>query len=203
LSRGKFWLLSSLGVAVSKQDAAASQVFHLSFPLKDIFTFDYYYCRGKRDLEDQFIAYYNDIFSLPVGFGIERIWRTAPGQDIRHPGAPGRAGWFEAFLQERISDRELYNKARNIRRMLGTEADVLLLTPEHVLLIECKYLSSLLTEQYDRHIMMGRTLSKRLNKKFVFGLIVEEERDPENAKIKAPFVLWSSIEEKLLELEGV
>jgi len=205
LTEGRHWLLHELGVKTSHENAEATHVYHLCFPLRDVFTNDYWQCRKTKNkkLEEQFIAFYNRLFGLPDNFGVEEIWLTAPSGEIRHPGAPGRAGWFDDFLRERIPIKELYDKARNARRMLGTEADVLLLTPEHIVLIECKYKSPLRMEQYHRHIMMGRTLSKRLNKEFAFGLIVEEERDPEHAKIEAPFVLWSSIEEKLLELEGV
>lgn len=191
---GRAWFLSQLDCPCTPDQARAAEVFHLCFPLKDVFTADYYQCRGTAHLEGEFIAYYNRLFGLPKGFGIQEVWHTAPRGEIRHPAAPGRAGWYEKFLQERISDPALRDRARDMRRMLGTEADVLLLTAGHVVLVECKYMSKLSTEQYERQQMMGETLARRLEAAFHFGMVVEEERDPRFARISAPYVLWSEIE---------
>jgi hypothetical protein len=198
-SEGCVWVLEKLAYPGTADEARAAQVFHLCFPLRDVFTADYYQCRGKPDLEEQFIAYYNQLFDLPEHFGIQEVWRTAPGGAIRHPGAGGRAGWYDRFLQERIPDRVLYNKARDARRMLGTEADVLLLTTRYVVLVECKYRSEPSTEQYERHRMMGGTLARRLGRGFHFGMVVEAPRDPRFARIDVPYVLWSEIQTWLEE----
>ena len=200
--KGRAWLLQRLACPCSVAEAQAAQVFHLCFPLRDVLTADYYQCRGKPDLEDQFIAYYNRIFGLPEDFGIQEVWRTAPDGEIRHPGAGGRAGWYEAFLQERIPDETLYAQVRDVRRMLGTEADVLLLTDGHAVLVECKYKSKPSTEQYKRHLMMGGTLARRLDKAFYFGMVVEEERDLRFARLDPHYVLWSEIQMKLDELRA-
>ena len=204
LTEGRHWLLHELGVKIPHEIAEATHVYHLCFPLRDVFTNDYWQCRKTKNkkLEEQFIAFYNRLFGLPESFGVGEVWLTAPSGEIRHPGAPGRAGWFDDFLRERIPINELYDKARNARRMLGTEADVLLLTPEHVVLIECKYKSSLRIEQYERQKMMGRTLAKRLKKEFAFGLVVDDERDPAHIDIEELYVLWTDVEEKLKDLEG-
>ena len=100
------------------------QVSQLCFPLRDIFTADYYKCRGTPHLEDQFIVYYNHLFGLPEDFGVEQVWRTAPGGEIRHPGGGGRTGWYDDFLQERIPDPDLHRRARNVRRMLADATGV-------------------------------------------------------------------------------
>jgi len=197
---GRAWFLEQLQCPCTLDEARAADVFHLCFPLRDIFTADYYRCRRTPRLEDQFIAYYNRLFGLPEDFGVQEIWRTAPDGEIRHPAAGGRAGWYEDFLRERIADPELYTSARNVRRMLGTEADVLLLTERHVVLVECKYLSELSTEQYERHQMMGKTLARRLGKTFHFGMVVAGERDPRFAQIEIPYVRWSEIQVKLEEM---
>jgi hypothetical protein len=196
---GRAWFLERLECPCTADEARAAEVFHFGFPLRDIFTADYYQCRGTPHLEDQFIAYYNRLFSLPKDFGVDDVWRTAPGGQIRHPGAGGRAGWHDDFLRERIPDQELYTRARNVRRMLGTEADVLLLTDRHVVLVECKYRSKLSTEQYERHQMMGNILAHRLDKGFHFGLVVEDERDSSYTQISAPYMRWSEIVTKLRE----
>jgi hypothetical protein len=197
---GRAWFLERLECSCTRDEARAADVFHLCFPLRDIFTADYYQCRGTPHLEDQFIAYYNRLFSLPEDFGVNEVWRTAPGDEIRHPGAGGRAGWYDDFLRERIPDQKLRTCARDIRRMLGTEADVLLLTDRHVVLVECKYKSKLSTEQYERHQMMGKTLARRLDKGFHFGLVVEDAPDSSYAQISAPHVRWSEIEARLREI---
>ena len=195
--RGRVWFLEELGCSCSAKEAQKATVFHLCFPLRDIFTADYYQCRGNADLEDQFIAYYNRLFDLPEGFGIDEVWRTAPNNEIRHPAAGGRSGWYEAFLQKRIPDEVLYTQARDVRRMLGTEADALLLSESHVILIECKYRSSPSTEQHERHQLMGKTLARRLEREFFFGMVVEDERDPVFARIDAPYVLWRTIQSRV------
>lgn len=197
---GRAWFLGRLRCPCTPEEALEAEVFHLCFPLRDIFTADYYQCRGKRRLEDQFIAYYNRLFGLPDDFGVREVWRTAPGGEIRHPAAGGRAGWYDGFLRARIPDQILYTCARDVRRMLGTEADMLLLTYRHVTLVECKYLSELSTEQHERHLMMGKTLARRLDKAFHFGLVVEDERDPHFAKIDVPYVRWREVRSKLEEV---
>jgi hypothetical protein len=193
----RIWFLDRLQCPCTPDEARAAEVFHLCFPLRDIFTVDYYQCRGTPHLEDQFIAYYNRLFGLPEDFGANQVWRMAPGGEIRHPGAGGRAGWYDGFLRERISDRNLFARARNVRRILGTEADVLLLTARHVILVECKYLSELSDEQHERHLMMGETLARRLGKAFHFGLVVGDDRVSHFAHVKDPHVCWSEIEARL------
>ncbi|MGD9101623.1 MAG: hypothetical protein PVF45_14175 [Anaerolineae bacterium] len=192
--QGRAWFLERLASPCTPHEARTASVFHLCHPLRDVFTADYYQCRGTPHLEDQFIAYYNCLFGLPKDFGVHELWRTAPNDEIRHPAAGGRSGWYEKFLQERIPDPALYDQARDMRRLLGTEADALLLTNRHVVLIECKYKSEPSTEQYERQEMMGQTLARRLKKDFYFGMVVKDERDPRFARIDAPYVLWSEIE---------
>jgi hypothetical protein len=197
---GRVWFLDRLGCLCTSDEARAANAFHFVFPLRDIFTADYYRCRGNLGLETEFIAHYNPLFSMPADFGIEDVWRTAPGGQIRHPGAGGKGGWYEDFLRERVPDLDLYQRARNLRRMLGTEADALLLTARHVILVECKYKGSLDTEQYERHIMMGETLARRLHKAFRFGMVVERERDPDLVRLEVPYVCWREIEARLRDL---
>jgi len=196
---GRAWFLEQLSSPCTPQQARAAEAFHLCFPLRDVFTADYYQCRGTPHLEDQFIAYYNRLFGLPKDFGVQELWRTAPNGEIRHPAAGGRSGWYEQFLRERIPDPALYQLARDMRRTLGTEADALLLTSRHVVLIECKYQSGLSVEQYERQQKMGHTLAQRLEKEFYFGMVVKKERDSRHAHIQAPYVLWSAIETWLEE----
>jgi hypothetical protein len=85
--------------------------------------------------------------------------------------------------------------------MLGTEADALLLSDSHVILIECKYRSSPSTEQHERHQLMGQTLARRLKKAFFFGMVVEDERDPVFARIDATYVLWQAIQSRVEALK--
>jgi len=199
---GRIWFLERLRCLRTPEEAREAKVFHLCFPLRDIFTADYYQCRGHPQLEDQFIAYYNRLFGLPEDFGVQEVWRTAPGGEIRHPAAGGRAGWYDDFLRERVPDQTLQTQARNVRRMLGTEADVLLLTDRHAVLVECKYKSEPSTEQYERHQMMGKTLARRLGKAFHFGMVVQDQRDPRFARIDVPHLLWSEIRSRLDEVRG-
>jgi hypothetical protein len=197
---GRAWLLEGLNCPCTYDEAMAAGVFHLCFPLRDIFTKDYYQCRGTRHLEDQFIAYYNRLFDLPEGFGVEEIWRTAPGGEIRHPAAGGRKGWYEDFLKERIPDATLREKAREARRMLGTEADVFIQTQRHVIVAECKYRSQFSWEQYERQQKTGKALARRLGKAFHFGLVREKDADPAFVKIKEPYVTWDAVKEKLASI---
>lgn len=191
---GRSWLLRKLNCRFVSDEASSSHVFHFCFPLRDVFTADYNQCRGNRALEDQFIAVYNRLFGLPERFGVEEIWRTAPGEQIRHPAAGGRAGWYNDFLRERVRDDELRSRARDMRRMLATEADVLVLTDNHVVVIECKYRGRLSVEQYTRQKMMGATLARRLGKSLHLGMVVNQERDSTHARIRVPHVLWREIE---------
>jgi len=195
--KGRKWFLERLQCPCTRDEARAAQVFHLCFPLRDIFTADYHQCRGDRHLEDQFIATYNRLFGLPEDWGMQEIWRTAPGGEIRHPAAGGRAGWYDDFLRERILDQKHYTQVRNVRRMLGTEADVFLLTTRHVILVECRYQGEVDAEQYERYQMMGPMLARRLGKESYFGMVVEAERDTRFARIDVPYVLWHDIHAEL------
>jgi hypothetical protein len=199
-SEGRAWFLDRLNCPCGREEALAAEVFHLCFPLRDIFTADYYECRGTPHLEDQFIVYYNDLFGLPKSFGLEEVWRTAPGGEIRHPAAGGRAGWYEDFLKERIPDLDLHRRVRDVRRMLGTEADAFLLTASHVVIVECKYRSQFSMEQYKRQKMTGETLARRLGKSLHFGLVCEDERDPNFARITEPYVTWGEIADRLPQM---
>lgn len=194
---GRAWFLENIKCPSPPEHARLADVFHLCFPLRDIFSYDYDTCRGIPPLEDQFMAYYNHLFGLPEDFGIEGVWRTAPGRHIRHPAAGGRAGWYEEFLKERIADKDEYRRARDMRRMLGTEADALLLTARHVILVECKYRSEFSLEQYRRQKMMGDTLGRRLSKAFHFGMVAEDDRDPRFTRIQEPYVTWDEVQTRL------
>ncbi len=197
---GRAWFLQRLDVAYTARETRLAKAYHFCFPLRDVFTRDYYQCRGTSLLERQFIAYYNRLFGLPEDFGVEEVWLTAGDGGIRHPAAGGRAGWYDGFLEKRIADGELRQRARNVRRMLGTEADALLLTEGHVLLVECKYLGGPSTEQYERHQMMGETLARRLGKGFYFGMVVGHERDPQHAQLDVPYVAWAQVEAQLRQV---
>ena len=201
LPGGRAWFLEQLECPCAPDEARAARVFHLCFPLRDIFTADYNQCRGKAHLEDQFVAYHNRLFGLPADFGVQEIWRTAPNDQIRHPGAGGRAGWYEDFLRERIPDEALCARARDVRRMLHTEADVLLLTDSYVILVECKYKGAVSSGQYKRQQMMGETLAQRLEKAFCFGMVVEDKRDPRFARIDVAYVLWSDVRSQLRAMQ--
>ena len=197
---GRAWLLERLKCPCTREEAVAAEVFHLCFPLRDIFTADYYQCRGTPQLEDQFIVYYNELFGLPQGFGVMEVWRTAVGGEIRHPAAGGRRGWYEDFLKERISDKKLLAQARDLRRMLGTEADLFIQTARHAVIVECKYLSEFSMEQYERQKRAGETLARRLGKGFHLGMVCEDDRDPAFAKIMEPYVTWGEVEANLAEI---
>lgn len=168
-TEGRVWFLRKLECPCSDTEAAAAEVFHLCFPLRDLFTADYYQCRGHREREDAFIRYYNCLLGLPVDFGIEAVWRTAPGGDIRHPAAPGRKGWNREFLIARLADERLCDAAIAARQALDTEADVLILTESVALLVECKFQSNVKNEQYGRHMLMGNALASDWVSDFISG----------------------------------
>jgi len=193
---GRVWFLERLGCPCTADEARAARPFHFIFPLRDLFTADYYACRGDADQEAEFIAHYNQLFGLSNNFGADTVWRTRPGGPIRHPAAPGRKGWHRAFVAEHVSPAEV-ERLLTIRQRLNTEADAMLLLPRHVMTIECKYQSSLRREQYNRQMEMGRLLSKRLDREFFFGLVVESPRDLKRARIQEPLVTWDAIEERL------
>lgn len=193
---GRVWFLERLGCPCTTDEAQNAEPFHFVFPLRDLFTADYYTCRGDAEREAEFIAHYNQLFGLSSDFGADTVWRTRPGGPIRHPAAPGRKGWHRAFLAEHVSLAEV-ERLLTIRQWLGTEADAMLLLRRHIVTIECKYQSSLRREQYDRQMEMGRLLSKRLGKDFFFGLVVESPRDLKRARIQEPHVTWDEIEKRL------
>ena len=77
---GRAWFLERLRCPCTPDEARAAEVFHLCFPLRDIFTADYYQCRGTPHLEDQFIGYYNRLFGLPEDFGVVESYKVVPGK---------------------------------------------------------------------------------------------------------------------------
>jgi len=71
--QGRIWFLDRMRCPCPPDEARDADVFHLCFPLRDIFTADYYQCRGILHLEDQFITYYNRLFGLPEDFGVDEV----------------------------------------------------------------------------------------------------------------------------------
>jgi hypothetical protein len=198
---GRVWFLERLGCSCTADEAQAGEPFHFVFPLRDLFTTDYYACRDDPEREAKFIAYYNERFGLPVDFGTDTVWRTHPGGTIRHPAAPGRGGWHRTFLAQYLSPEDV-DRLMGIRQLLNTEADAMLLLKRHIVTIECKYLSNLRREQYERQMRMGRLLSEWLNRAFFFGLVVESPRDVKHARIQEPHVTWNEIEKQLSRKKG-
>lgn len=191
-AKGREWFLEELHCPCSADEARRARPYHLAFPLRDLFTTDFYHCSDNPELEISLIRYYNRLFGLPVDYGVDTIWRTHSGGPIRHPAAPGRSGWHRQFLSEYLSPDEV-EPLMHIRGLLDTETDALLLLPQHVVTIECKYLSGLSSQQYDRQVEMGNLLAQRLGRDFFFGLVVQEERSVAHARIQEPYVTWERI----------
>jgi len=193
---GRLWILERLGCPCTVDEARAAEPFHFVFPLRDLFSADYDACRGDPELEIEFIVFYNNLFGMPREFGADTVWRIQPGGPIRHPAAPGRKGWHREFLVQYLPPEDT-DRLMGIRQLLDTEADALLRLRRHIVTIECKYRSSLLREQYERQMSMGRLLGKRLGREFFFGLVVESPRDIKHARIQEPHVTWQEIEQRL------
>lgn len=194
---GRAWLLREIACPCSEAEARAGQPYHLAFPLRDLFTADFYACREKEGAdrsacEAALIGYYNGLFDLPEDYGAGTFWRRHEGGPIRHPAAPGRSGWHRSFLARYVEPDEVERLMR-VRQLLDTETDALLILPRHVVILECKYLSALSREQYDRQMEMGPVLAARLGKALHFGLVVRTERDVTHARIQEPYVTWSAI----------
>ncbi|MBN1247614.1 MAG: hypothetical protein JXC32_08135 [Anaerolineae bacterium] len=196
MPEGRVWFLREIECPCSEAEARHSRPYHLAFPLRDLFTADFYACRQKPEREKALIAYYNGLFGLPSDYDAETFRRRHPGGPIRHPAAPGRSGWHRDFLAQHVTPGEAARLMR-IRQLLDTEADALLILPRHVVIIECKYLSNLSQEQYDRQMEMGPVLARRLGKTLHFGLVVQAERDVVHARIQEPYVTWDAIAEFL------
>lgn len=198
---GRAWFLEQLECPCTPDEARTAEVFHLCLPLRDIFTEDYYRCQGESHLEDQFIAYYNRLFDLPEDFGVQDVWRTAPGKEIRHPAARGRGGWYDDLLRQHVSDETLRARARDVRRILGTEADIMVLSDHHVTLVECRFKGRWSRKQYERCQMMGSALARRLDREFYFGMVVEERGDPRLGRLNVSCVLWADVQSRLMALQ--
>jgi hypothetical protein len=193
---GRIWFLERLGCPCTADEAWVGKPFHFAFPLRDLFTADYYACRGDPEREAEFIAYYNERFGLSADFGADTVWRTHPGGPIRHPAAPGCGGWHREFLAQYLPSADV-SRLMDIRQQLGTEADALIILPRYVVTIECKYMSDLRREQYERQMRMGELLGQWLDKGFFFGLVVKSQRDAKQARVQEPYVTWDEIEERL------
>ncbi len=72
-SSGCVWFLNQIDCPCTVGEAESAQPYHLCFPLRDLFTWDYHVCRPDPATTRQFIAYYNQLFGLPVDFGVETI----------------------------------------------------------------------------------------------------------------------------------
>lgn len=193
---GRAWFLRQIACPCSGAEAREGRPYHLAFPLRDLFTADFYASRRKPAHEAALIAIYNELFGLPADYGAATFWRHHVGGPIRHPAAPGRSGWHRQFLSQYVEPDEVERLMR-VRQLLDTETDALLILPRHVVIIECKYLSAPSQEQYDRQMEMGPVLARRLGKTLYFGLVVQDERDVAHARIRAPYVTWNAIAEFL------
>ena len=201
---GRAFFLDKLGCPCSEDAARKGRPFHLAFPLRDLFTADFYHCRGHPDLEAQLITHYNTLFDLQPTYGAATFWRKHPDDPvspIRHPAAPGRSGWHHAFLAQFVTSEEVEQLMR-IRQLLNTETDALLILERHVVIIECKYLSPLSREQYQRQMEMGPILARRLGRDFFFGLVVRDGRSTKHAQVAEPYVTWGEAESYLAVLSA-
>lgn len=194
--KGRVWFLQQLNCPCTEAEAHEAQPYHLAFPLRDLVSRDLDNSRGDTAREATFITYYNRLFGLLNDYGADTIWRTRPGGTVRHPAARGRSGWHRRFLSEYLPPGEV-EKLMDIRQLLDTEADAMLILTSHIVVIECKYLSNLRREQYKRQIRMGKLLSKRLGREFFFSLVVKSPRDAKHAHIHEPYVMWNDIERQL------
>lgn len=194
---GLQWFLQRIGLTVSMAEAEASvdDVYHLCFPLRDMLARELQHCRGTSALEDQLIAYYDQLVDDGLARYHERFgraqtavprhaWRQSPGETISHPVAPRRG--------------EAAAPAGLLPVLFRTESDVLILTPGHVVIVECKLETGLDAEQHERQQMVGHILAERFGRRFHFGLVTREERA--RPQIDVPFVRWQDIQQELHRL---
>jgi len=187
---GRSWLLrEKLRCPCAPEEAAQAEVFHFCRPLGDLFEADYEHCLGQTDSEDAFIAYYNRLFGLPEDFGLNELWRNAPGGELRPPSS-----WDRAFLRRRVADKASRKRASAMARLLAAEVDLLLLTARHAVLIECCLLGGFSPRRYKRTLKMGELLARRLGKALHLGLVVDDGYEPPFEWKGIPYVRGSEVE---------
>lgn len=104
---GRTWFLRRIARPCSDDEAREGQLYHLAFPLRDLFTADFHTCRAKpvterARWEDALITYYNTLFGLPLDYGTDTISRRSlAGQsviqrrldELAGTGASWRSSW--------------------------------------------------------------------------------------------------------------
>lgn len=187
---GRTWLLRRLGCPVSADEATAAEVYHLCYPLRDLFLADCSQSGRRWHPPDALLCAYNLLLGLPESFGLEDLWRTRKGR-LRLPWAGGNAGWSNALLERRVGTLGLRRRARRARRLFRSPVDVLLVTKQRVLLVECRHGKPLSPAVLKRLRALGGVLERRLGVTHAVGAIVQRAGDLGGASV--PHVLWEEI----------
>lgn len=193
-AEGRAWFLrEALRCPCPPDEAAGAEAFHFCRPLGDLFDADYARVLGKPALEEAFIAYYNRLFGLGEGPALSEVWRSAPGGALRHPA--GRPGWDNATLRH-LADKAQRRRAGMVARTLETEADLLLLSARHAVIVECCVLRAFSGKRYKRLLRMSEVLARRLNRSLHLGLLVDDDYQPPFEWKGLPYVRGSEIVER-------
>lgn len=195
---GRAWLLrDKLRCPCTPDEAAQAEVFHFCRPLGELLDADLGRCQGETASQEGFIAYYNQLFGLPEAFGLDGIWRSAPGGELRHP-----RDWGRAFLRRHVADKALRKRASAVARLLETEVDLLLLTARHAVLVACCVGGGFSPKRYKRTLKMGELLARRLEKALHPGLVVDDDYEPPFEWKGIPYVRGSEAVERVKMREG-
>ena len=188
---GRAWFVRRLGSTCPPEAAATGEVWHFTYPLRDLFLADLASVRGQREAEEGFIAYYNDLFGLPADCGIAEVWRKTPGGPLRCPTEGKDGGWSDRILEAKLHDRRLRRRARNARRLMEAEADVLLITERYLVLVLCLLGEPLTERRFKEQRRLAGALEYRLRRQHYLAAVVEAPEQLGAASM--PYLHWTDL----------
>ena len=197
---------------ISSNEIIKSSVMHFVWVLRDTFTYERDKIYKNTNEQDRiinaknFIDRWGKILNLSMNELNINLWKNPKGEYkgikdfIVNPCQ--KIGWIEKTIRERIinfklsfGDQEEYliNELIKNRRIMNTECDCLLQTPNNLIIIECKDNTNFNSEQKKRQSDLIECLQRLFNKKVLYIEVCNEGQHTKNAN----YITWDYIKKLL------
>lgn len=183
---------------IDKPESDQAEVFHFVWILRDHFTYE-------RDLKvkesptgwPEFFQKWTGILALPPGVANEHPWwMDHQGKDqqprIIHPCSQ-KLGWTDTGLEGK-GDTKVHPLLQDARKVMNTECDCFIQTPQRLIVIECKDKTGFTSEQLRRQKLLRQALHRLFDRPTAPLALFIANRVPDE---KYPGWSWSEIQNVL------
>jgi len=184
----RFDFLSKID-GISKAESDKARVMHFVWVLRDTFTHE----RDNGNIDPEcLVQKWCRRLELPDWCKNLDWWRHPKGnykgdkEFVVHP-CNNKIGWTETGIQERVKNfkltppsKDYMDKLIDARKVMNTECDCFIQTPERLIAIECKDKTSLGREQKERQAKLFKYIENLLPRtnKLVYILVCDKKDHP-------------------------